>query len=102
MLARIPFFGDAHMLVRGHHERWDGRGYPDGLRAHEIPVGARILCACDSYNAMITNRPYRAALTPEAALQELRLCCNTQFDPRVVEALERVLDADGAALAVAS
>jgi putative nucleotidyltransferase with HDIG domain len=101
MLARIPFFGDVHMLVRGHHERWDGRGYPDGLRAHEIPVGARILCVCDSYNAMTTNRPYRAAMTPEAALQELRRCCSTQFDPRVVEALERVLDADGAALAVA-
>ena len=101
MLARIPFFGDVHMLVRGHHERWDGRGYPDGLRAHAVPVGARILCVCDSYNAMITNRPYRAAMTPEAALQELRRCCSTQFDPRVVEALERVLDADGAALAVA-
>ncbi len=72
------------------------------VRAHAIPIGARILCVCASYNALITNRPYRAALTPEAAMEELRRCCNTQFDPRVVEALERVLDADGAALAVAS
>ena len=102
MLARIPFFEDVPVLVRGHHERWDGRGYPDGLRAHEIPVGARILCVCDSYNAMITNRPYRTAMSPEAALQELRRCCNSQFDPRVVAAIERVLDAAGAAVSRAN
>jgi putative nucleotidyltransferase with HDIG domain len=91
MLARIPFFDDVHRLVRGHHERWDGRGYPDGLRAEEIPIGARILCVCDSYNAMITNRPYRAAKSDAAALQELRRCAGTQFDPQVVAALERAL-----------
>ena len=91
MLARIPFFGEVHRLVRGHHERWDGGGYPDGLRAEEIPVGARILCVCDSFNAMTTTRPYRPAMTQEAALQELRRCSGTQFDARVVEATERVL-----------
>ena len=91
MLARIPFFEGVVALVRGHHERWDGDGYPDGLRAQEIPVGARILCACDSYNAMTTNRPYRAALSVGAALEEMRRCTGSQFDPEVVAALERVL-----------
>jgi putative nucleotidyltransferase with HDIG domain len=91
MLARIPFFEDVVELVRGHHERWDGGGYPDGLAGDDIPVGARILCVCDSYNAMITNRPYRAAMTPAAALQELRRCTGRQFDPAVVAAIGRVL-----------
>ena len=59
MLARIPFFADVHPLVRGHHERWDGAGYPDGLAGAQIPIGARILCVCDSFNAMTTTRPYR-------------------------------------------
>jgi HD-GYP domain-containing protein (c-di-GMP phosphodiesterase class II) len=91
MLARIPFFEDVHRLVRGHHERWDGGGYPDGLRAEEIPLGARILCVCDSFNAMTTTRPYRRAMTQAAALQDLRRCAGTQFDERVVNATERVL-----------
>lgn len=77
--------------MRGHHERFDGAGYPDGLRAAAIPVGARILCVCDSYNAMITSRPYREAMTPEAALAELRRCAGSQFDPAVVDAMSRVL-----------
>ena len=91
MLGRIPFFQDVVLLVRGHHERWDGGGYPDGLASATIPVGARILCVCDSWNAMTTNRPYRAALSGEAALEELRRCSGTQFDPEVVAAMERVL-----------
>ena len=64
MLAGIPFFADVHPLVRGHHERWDGDGYPDRLAGSAIPLGARIVCVCDSYNAMITDRPYRPAMTP--------------------------------------
>jgi putative nucleotidyltransferase with HDIG domain len=91
MLARIPFFERAVSLVRGHHERWDGAGYPDGLSGVSIPVGARILCVCDSYNAMTTNRPYRSALSVAAALRELHRCTGSQFDPQVVTALERVL-----------
>ncbi len=91
MLASIAFFADVHPLVRGHHERWDGDGYPDRLAGTAIPLGARILCVCDSYNAMITDRPYRAAMSPQAALAELRRCSGTQFDPAVVTALERVL-----------
>ena len=95
MLSRIPFFEDAVELVRGHHERWDGGGYPDGLAATAIPIGARILCVCDSYNAMTTNRPYRTAMTASAALDELRRCAGSQFDPEVVEAIARVLERHG-------
>ncbi len=57
MLSRIPFFDDVVPVVRSAHERWDGRGYPDGLAGEDIPLGARIICACDAYNAMITERP---------------------------------------------
>jgi len=78
-------------IVRASHERFDGEGYPDGLAGEEIPVEARIICACDAYSAMTTDRPYRAALSPAQALAELRRCAGTQFDPRVVVALERVL-----------
>ena len=93
MLAGIPFFADVHPLVRGHHERWDGGGYPDGLAGIAIPLGARILCVCDSYNAMVTDRPYRPAMSAAEARDELRRCAGAQFDPVVVQALERVLDA---------
>jgi putative nucleotidyltransferase with HDIG domain len=91
MLAGIAFFADVHPLVRGHHERWDGGGYPDRLAGAAIPLGARILCVCDSFNAMITDRPYRAAMGQQAASAELRRCSGSQFDPAVVTALERVL-----------
>ena len=79
------------VVVRGHHERWDGGGYPDGLVAEEIPLPARIICACDAYSAMTTDRPYRKAMPVEDALTELRACSGTQFDPRVVEAVECVV-----------
>jgi putative nucleotidyltransferase with HDIG domain len=92
MLGRIPFFEGMVAPVRGHHERWDGRGYPDGLCRGEIPIGARILCVCDSYNAMTTSRPYREAMSERRALEELRRCAGSQFDPRVVAAMERVLE----------
>jgi HD-GYP domain-containing protein (c-di-GMP phosphodiesterase class II) len=92
MLARISFFADVHPVVRSHHERWDGAGYPDGLRGTEIPIGARILCVCDSYNAMVTSRPYRAGMSAAAALAELHRCAGTQFDPEVVAAFARAAD----------
>jgi putative nucleotidyltransferase with HDIG domain len=78
-------------IVRSCHERWDGRGYPDGMAGDEIPVAARIVFACDAYSAMTTDRPYRRAMTIEAALQELRDNSGTQFEPRVVTSLERVV-----------
>jgi HD-GYP domain-containing protein (c-di-GMP phosphodiesterase class II) len=74
-------------VVRHEHEHWDGSGYPDGLRGRLIPIGSRIILACDAYHAMITDRPYREAMTPAAAIEELQLCAGDQFDPDVVDAL---------------
>ena len=84
---------DVGVLVRSHHERWDGAGYPDKLAGEAIPLGARIVCVCDSFSAMTTDRAYRRAMKPHEALEELRACSGTQFDPVVVQALERVLEA---------
>jgi HD-GYP domain-containing protein (c-di-GMP phosphodiesterase class II) len=74
-------------IVRASHERWDGAGYPDGLAGEGIPIEARIICACDAYNAMTTDRPYRPALELAEALAELRRNAGSQFDPRVAAAL---------------
>jgi HD-GYP domain-containing protein (c-di-GMP phosphodiesterase class II) len=91
MLDRIGgVLADVGLVVRGHHERWDGGGYPDGLAGEAIPLAARVICVCDAYSAMTTDRPYRKAMPIADALTELRACSGTQFDPRVVEALERV------------
>ena len=73
-------------LVRSSHERLDGAGYPDGLSGEEIPFGARIVAVCDAFDAMVSDRPYRAAMSADDALQELRRCAGSQFDPTVVEA----------------
>jgi HD-GYP domain-containing protein (c-di-GMP phosphodiesterase class II) len=78
--------------VRGHHERLDGRGYPDGLRASAIPLSARIVAVADAFNAMIGNRPYRLPMRPTIALEELKRHAGTQFDPEVIEAMIDVLD----------
>jgi putative nucleotidyltransferase with HDIG domain len=94
MLDRVGgFMRDVGLIVRSHHERWDGGGYPDGLARDEIPVEARIIACCDAWNAMVTDRPYRAALSRESAIAELHANAGTQFDPDVVEAVTRVLDA---------
>jgi HD-GYP domain-containing protein (c-di-GMP phosphodiesterase class II) len=88
MLDRVGgFMREVGLIVRGSHERWDGGGYPDGLAREQIPLEARVIAACDAYNAMTTTRPYREALDPAAAAAELVRCAGTQFDPAVVEAL---------------
>jgi putative nucleotidyltransferase with HDIG domain len=79
-------------IVRHHHERWDGTGYPDGLAGRAIPVGARIVAVCDAYRAMTENRPYREALGPDEARRELEQGAGTQFDPDCVAAFLRALD----------
>jgi HD-GYP domain-containing protein (c-di-GMP phosphodiesterase class II) len=79
--------GEIGRIVRSCHERWDGTGYPDRLAGEEIPVVSRIVCCCDAFSAMTTNRPYRRALTPEQALAELEQNAGTQFDPRVAATL---------------
>lgn len=92
MLDRIGgLLGDVGRIVRSCHERWDGAGYPDMLAGEAIPLEARIVCACDAWSAMTTDRAYRAALSLEAATAELRSCSGTHFDPRVVDALAAVL-----------
>ena len=85
-------------IVRSCHERWDGCGYPDGLEGDEIALASRIVYVCDAYNAMTTDRPYRRALSTDVALQELRHNSGTQFDPRVVEALVKVVEEGRATL----
>lgn len=78
-------------IVRSHHERWDGMGYPDGLSGEKIPLAARVLAVADTVDAMTSHRAYRRGLPWEAAVAEIRRCCGTQFDPRVVAAFERAL-----------
>jgi two-component system, cell cycle response regulator len=92
ILAPVPFLAGVRRIVRHDHERWDGTGYPDGLRGEEIPVGARIVFVVDAFDAMTSDRPYRAALTRDEARARLRATAGTQFDPEVVAAFERVLD----------
>ena len=83
--------GKVGHLVRSCHERYDGGGYPDGLAGDRIPLVARIVCCCDAYNAITTDRPYRAGRSADEALAELRRCAGTHFDPTVVDALARVV-----------
>jgi HD-GYP domain-containing protein (c-di-GMP phosphodiesterase class II) len=101
MLARVGGALEAvGEIVRAHHERVDGGGYPDGLRGDEIPLAARIICACDSYSAMTTTRSYRPAMSRADAVVELRRCAGLQFDADVVEALIAVTDRADAILTV--
>jgi len=86
MLKHIPFLRDAAMIMLHHHERFDGTGYPQGLKEHDIVIGARIFAIADTYDAMTTDRPYRKALTDQDAREEIARCCGSQFDPAVVEA----------------
>jgi putative nucleotidyltransferase with HDIG domain len=92
MLDRVGgFMREVGMIVRSHHERWDGGGYPDGLSGEEIPLEARIVSCCDTWNAMRTDRPYRKALSYEVAAAELISVSGTQLDPAIVEVLRSVV-----------
>jgi hypothetical protein len=86
ILNAAPALRPVARLVRSTHERWDGAGYPDGLKGTEIPRGARIVAVCDAYDAMTSDRAYRGAMSHEAACRELRAMAGTQFDPEVVAA----------------
>ncbi len=87
LVARIPSFAHLAAAVRASHERWDGGGYPDGLAGEQIPLAARIIAACDTYEAIVTDRPYRAARPPQDAARELLRVAGEQLDARVVDAL---------------
>jgi polar amino acid transport system substrate-binding protein len=84
ILARVPGLEVVATIVRYHHERWDGSGYPDGLSGERIPLASRIISVCDSFNAMTSDRPYRRAMSADDALTELHINAGWQFDPAVV------------------
>jgi putative nucleotidyltransferase with HDIG domain len=93
MLDRVGgFMHNVGLIVRSHHEHWDGSGYPDGLAGDAIALEARLIACCDAWNAMRTDRSYRKALTYDAACAELAANAGRQFDPRIVEALLGVVD----------
>jgi putative nucleotidyltransferase with HDIG domain len=103
MLARVGgFMGSVGSIVRSHHERWDGGGYPDGLRGRDIPLAARIISCCDAFDAMTTTRPYRRAIPRSLAIAELVNHAGAQFDPQVVDALNAVVSRSPDVSAVAA
>ena len=85
-LSGVPGLEVVATIVRFHHERWDGRGYPDGLAGACIPLASRIIAVCDAFGAMTCDRPYRAGVPAAEALSELRAGAGSQFDPAVVDA----------------
>src|SRR5256884_5973571 len=89
ILDRVEFPYPVVPIVRSHHEKWDGTGYPDGLKREAIPIGARILSAVDCFDALASERPYRQAMTPQEAMSALIAEKGRSFDPSVVEVMER-------------
>jgi HD-GYP domain-containing protein (c-di-GMP phosphodiesterase class II) len=94
LVGRIDAFAHLAPAVRASHERWDGGGYPDGLVGEEIPLAARIIAACDTYDAIVTDRPYRPARTPREACEELARVAGTQLDSEVVRTLVEELESE--------
>lgn len=85
ILSRFVILARESKVIRSHHERYDGKGYPDALSKDDIPISSRIIAVCDTFDAMTTNRPYRTAMKKKDALEEIKRCANGQFDPSVVE-----------------
>ena len=94
IVTPIRLLGDSVDVVRFHHERFDGGGYPSGLKGEAIPLSARIFSIVDAFDAMTTDRPYRRAMSAEQAVAEVQRCAGTQFDPEVVEAFTLLAEAD--------
>jgi HD-GYP domain-containing protein (c-di-GMP phosphodiesterase class II) len=92
ILKPIPSMQHVLPVVRHHHEKWDGKGYPDGLKGEESPLPARIVSITDAYDAMVSDRPYRKGMPVEDALKELKRCAGTHFDPNLVEAFVKVIE----------
>lgn len=91
IIKGIKFLEPVVPIIYHHQERYDGKGYPDGIKGEQIPIGARIIAVLDTYDAMTTDRPYRKALSKEAAIAEVKRCSGTQFDPQVVEVFLQIL-----------
>jgi HD-GYP domain-containing protein (c-di-GMP phosphodiesterase class II) len=94
ILAAAPALRPVAALVRSSHERWDGTGYPDRISGHDIPLGARIISVCDAFDAMRQKRSYAPSMSEADALEELRRCAGTQFDPDVIDIFVALI-ADG-------
>ncbi|MFO7168236.1 MAG: response regulator [Chloroflexota bacterium] len=92
IVGQMRFAPEVAPIIRHHHERWDGRGYPDGLRETQVPFGARIISIVDSYDVMVNDRPYRRALSKEEALSRLLAGRGTQFDPEILDVFIRLLN----------
>jgi putative nucleotidyltransferase with HDIG domain len=91
ILAPLTHLGDVVSMVRSHHERWDGTGYPEGLRGEEIPIGGRVIAAAEVFDALTTSRPYQERMTPEQAVERLADLSGTVLDPSVFEALTGIV-----------
>jgi putative nucleotidyltransferase with HDIG domain len=94
MLAKMPYLHEAALIVLQHQERWDGKGYPQGLTGEDIVLGARIFCLVDTVDAMTSDRPYRKGRPMSVAREEIRRCAGTQFDPSLADAFLRVPDTE--------
>ncbi len=92
ILKPIPSMQHVLPVVRHHHEKWDGKGYPDGLTGENTPLPARIVSITDAYDAMVSDRPYRKGMPVEDALKELKRCAGTHFDPQLVQAFVKVIE----------
>lgn len=86
ILNNVNYLAEARIIVRHHHEHYDGTGYPDGLKGEEIPLGSQIICIADAYDAMTSDRPYRRAMPHEKAINEITVNKGTQFSPQMVDA----------------
>lgn len=92
ILEKVDGLHDAAPLVKHHHERFDGRGYPDGLSGTDIPLGSRIIAVTEAFDILTSDVPWRDAMDQESALQEIEACAGTQFDPLVVKALRTAIN----------
>src|SRR5262249_40250085 len=98
IMAQVQQLADIIPGMRGHHENWDGSGYPQGLKGEEIPLLARVITVADTFDAMTTDRPYQKAFTLEFALNRIRTMANTKYDPKVVTAFSRACEEGKVAL----